>query len=330
VRYRVLGRTGLKVSEVGVGGHEYRRPLPTTLGRWGEIDLEKFMEKQPERNELIGKAVEAGINYFDATQPEEAKSLGLALKELGVRRDVYAAVMILRPFVRMAEMPDKEWRDLIIDDVEDKLKLLQSDYADILNVHMPERGYTRKHMSVALEVFEELKEKGKIGSLGASSHEPRFLAKLLRKYDCFDSVMIKYNYHLQEAREVIFPLCKALDVGVVIMKPLCWPYYGIPFMRFGPVEGEEKLPATPAQMCIRWVLRSPEVSTVVPSMNSLDELEENVAAITKEVETDETLLDRYLKVAQGPQAKEKLLKMLEDRDVDIRHFAERTLNESSG
>jgi len=326
VRYRVLGRTGLKVSELGVGGHEYRRPLPTTLGRWGEIDLEKFMKKQPERNELIGKAIEAGINFFDATQPEEAKSLGLALKELGARRDVYAAVMILRPFIRMAERPDKEWRDFIIDDVEDKLKLLQSDYADILNVHMPERGYTRKRMSAALEVFEELKETGKIGSLGASSHEPRVLAELLQKYDCFDSVMIKYNYHLQEAREVIFPLCKALNIGVVIMKPLCWPYYGIPFMRFGPVEGEE-LPSTPAQICIRWILSFPEVSTVVPSMNSLAELEENVAAITQEVEVDETLLDKYLKIAQGPQVKKKLLKMLEDPDKDIRHFAKRTLND---
>ena len=327
MRHRVLGRTRLKVSELGVGGHEYRRPLPTTLGRWGEIDLEEFMKNQPERNELIGKAIDAGINYFDATQPEEAKSLGLALKDLGARREVYAAVMILRPFIRMAEWPCKEWRDFIIDDVEDKLKLLQSDYADILNVHMPERGYTRKRISAALEVFDELKKTGKIGSLGASSHEPRFLAELLRKYDCFDSVMIKYNYNLQEAREVIFPLCKALNIGVVIMKPLCWPYYGIPFMRFGPVKGEEKLPATPAQICIRWILSSPEVSTVVPSMNSLAELEENVAAIIKEAKVDETLLDEYLKVAQGPQVKGKLLKMLEDPDMDIRHFARRTLNE---
>ncbi|MFQ6075159.1 MAG: hypothetical protein ACE5Z5_03335 [Candidatus Bathyarchaeia archaeon] len=60
-----MGRTGLKVSELGFGGHEYRRPLPTTLGRWGEIDLDEFMRKQPERNELIGKAIGAGINYFD-------------------------------------------------------------------------------------------------------------------------------------------------------------------------------------------------------------------------------------------------------------------------
>jgi aryl-alcohol dehydrogenase-like predicted oxidoreductase len=101
MKCRVLGRTGLKVSEIGFGAHEYRRPLPTTLGRWGEIDTEQFMKTQPPR------------------------------------------------------------------------------------------------------------------------------AELMRRHDCFDTVMVRYNYHLQEAREALFPLCKALDVGVVVMKPLTWPYYGI-------------------------------------------------------------------------------------------------------
>jgi len=87
MKYRVLGRTGLKVSELGFGGHEYRRPLPTTLGKWGDINLKEFKEKQPQRTPLIEKGIEQGINYFDATQPEEAKSLGIALKELRARED---------------------------------------------------------------------------------------------------------------------------------------------------------------------------------------------------------------------------------------------------
>ena len=326
VRYRILGRTGLKVSELGFGGHEYRRPLPTTLGRWGEIDMEKFLRAQPERNRLIKRAIEAGVNYFDTTHEEEAKSLGLALKELRVRDDIHLSIMILGLFNKMAESPRSQYRQIIIDDVEEKLKSLQTDYADILTLLFPERNYSRERMAAALEVFKEIKEKEKIGFLGASSHEPRFLAELMRQYDCFDMVMVRYNYHLQEPRDVIFPLAKVLEVGVVVIKPFAWPYYGIPFMRFGPVE-EEEGPYTPAQTSLRWILASPEVATVVAGVNSQAELEENLAAITKEAQIDEEVLDQYLKVAQSPQAKEKLRKMLRDPAIDIRYYAKRALSE---
>lgn len=156
-----------------------------------------------------------------------------------------------------------------------------------------------------------------------------FLAELIRKNDCFDSVMIRYNYHLQEARDVLFPLCKALGTGVAVMKPLCWPYYGIPFMRFGPVEGEEESPYTPAQLCLRWILRSSEISTVASSINTMEELEENLAALVKDDEIDEKILDSYLKAATGPEAKKKLEKMLDDPAIDIRHYTKRTLADFS-
>jgi len=329
MKYRVLGRTGLKVSEIGLGGHEYRRPLPTTLGRWGEIDIEKFMETQPKRNEIVKRAIEAGINYFDVTQIEEMKSLGLALKALGGREEIYIAAMIVSPFRKLGETPRSKWRDIIHEGLEYRLKLLQTDHVEIFNLHAPEDNYSREKFHATMEILKEMKEEGKIGWIGASSHDPRFLAELIRKYDCFDSVMVRYNYHLQEARDVLFPLCKLLDIGVVVMKPFCWPYYGIPFMRFGPVEGEEESPYTPAQLCLRWILSSPEVSTVVPSVNAMEELEENLAAVVKNDRIDEKILDLYLKAATGPEAKEKLERMLNDPAVDIRYYAERALREFS-
>jgi aryl-alcohol dehydrogenase-like predicted oxidoreductase len=326
MKYRVLGRTGLRVSELGFGGHEYRRPLPTTLGRWGEIDLREFTKKQPKRNELIEKAIALGINYFDATQPEEAKSLGIALKEAGVREDVYVALMILTPLKKIAGKPRGDWKRIIIEDVEEKLELLQSSHTDILHVHMPEIGYSRERFAETIEVLRGLKEEGSIGWIAASSHKPRFLAELIRTYDCFDSVMVRYNYQLQEAREVLFPLCKALGIGVVVMKPIVWPYYGIPFTCFGPME-KEAGPYTPVQISIRWILNSREVSTVVPGMNDHKELEENVEAIERDGDINEELLNQYLEAAQGPRAKEKLEEMINDPSVDIRHFAKRALKE---
>ncbi|MGQ9781345.1 MAG: hypothetical protein ACUVQ8_03705 [Nitrososphaeria archaeon] len=81
MKYRVLGRTGLNLSELGVGGHEYRRwlnPIHFKIER----DLKEFLETQPQRNRLIEKAINSRINFFESSLKEEAESLGLALKAL--------------------------------------------------------------------------------------------------------------------------------------------------------------------------------------------------------------------------------------------------------
>ncbi len=327
MKYRVLGRTGLKVSEVGMGGHEYRRPLPTTLGRWGELDEEAFTRTQPARNQVIQAAIAAGINFFDATQPEETKSLGQALTGLERRPEVHVAIMILTPCSKLKEAPRSAWRQTIREDIEDTLRLLQAEYADLLHLHMPERDYSPQRLTAALEAVRELQAEKRIGFIGASSHQPQFLGEVMRKYDCFDAVMIRYNYHLQEARDAIFPLAKMLEVGVIVMKPLAWPFYGLPFTRFDPGDrGDDSV--TPAQHALRWILQSPEVSTVVPGMNAIEELTENVAASTIEGKTDEGVLQRHLQTAHGPKGRAILSRLTEDPRVDTRHFAKSALTEA--
>ena len=324
MKYRVLGRTRLRVSEIGFGAHEYRRPLPTTLGEWGEIDTEQFMKSQPPRAGLIRKALDAGVNFFDTTQTEEAKSVGIVLEELGTRDKMYVAAMLIWPFRGMQESLRPRWRELILQGVEERLRLLKTDYIDVLNIHIPEDNYSPDRLETALKALEGARKHGKIRWIGASSHEPRFLAELMRKHDCFDTVMVRYNYHLQEAREALFPLCKALDVGVVVMKPLTWPYYGIPFMRFAPATAQG-MGYTPAQTSLRWVLSSPEVSTTVPGMNEEKELIENLGASALAGRIDEDVLKQSLQLALSQEGRNRLTTMFDDPAIDIRHFAKRAL-----
>lgn len=326
MKYRLLGRTGYRVSELGFGGHEYRRPLPTTLGQWGNLDPDQFQKGQAHRNHLIKRAIDAGINFFDATQPEEHQSLGLALKEANARERVYVAIMILRPFDRMRDQSIGTWQQFLYDDIKEKLALLQSNYADILNLHMPEINFSRKRLTAALEVIDSLQREGKVRKLGASSHHPRFLAEMIRKYDCFDSVMVRYNYHLQEARDVLFPLCKAYEIGIVIMKPFAWPYYGIPFTHFCP-KPIDSTTLTPAQASLRWILTAPEVSTVVPGVNSERELDENVDTFIEKDWTPQTL-EQSLQVAQSEKARSILEELVNDSAVDLQYFAKRAIREN--
>lgn len=115
MKYRILGRTKIRVSELGVGGHEYRRRLPE------KRDKEEFMRTQPERNELIRRALDAGINYFDTTFIEEVESLGLAIRKINPKREnIYVSIMSFRPFKVMAENPQSKWIEIIMGDIEKK------------------------------------------------------------------------------------------------------------------------------------------------------------------------------------------------------------------
>lgn len=318
MKYRVLGRTGLKVSEFGLGGHEYRRWLPE------ERDKDKFLKTQPHRNILVKRLIDAGVNYFDTTEYKEAESLGLALKALEKRENVYVSVMIVGLFKKMEESPPGRWRDIIFDGVQERMKALQTDRIDIFRICSLEKDYSRDRLETTLKVLEEIKDQGKIGSIGASSHELRFSAELVRKYDSFDSMMIPYNYYLQEAKDSFFFLCRAFNIGIVVMKPLAWPYYGISFTHFGSAN-PEKGDYSAAQTSLRWILLSREVASVVVGINSLDELEENLDAFTKEGKIDENILEQHLQEAKNQQGKEKLIMLLEDPSIDVRNYAKRAL-----
>jgi len=334
MRYRFLGRTGFKVSEIGLGGHEYARFLnpyhfPGKREPEQLIEEEELVSTQAPRNKLIERAIEAGVNYFDTGVVEECQSLGLALKALGRRDKVHVAAEMMTPVARLQSIPKAKWRDTIIDGVEQRLRLLNTGYIDVYNVHIPSAGYSRERFEFVIDVLKDIKKQGKIRAIGVADHQTGFVAELMRKFDCFDSVMVPYNFHRNDAKQTLFPLCKALEVGVVVMKPFCWPYYGIPFTNFVP-ENYEKGVFTPAQTALKWILKSPEVSTIVPGTNTNAELEENIGVTTKDGEVDEELLRKCLKIAQSPAGKEKLKELTKKEEVArtrayIQGYAKRAL-----
>ena len=334
MKYRVLGRTGLTVSELGLGGHEFARFLPswhfTTNRKFEEpVPAEELVATQAPRNELIETAIEAGVNYFDTGEVAEPQSLGLALDTLGRRKDVYVAAETMGPVRMLREIPKAQWRDALMDGVDERLRLLRTDHIDVFNAHEVVDGYSRDRFEFVITTLKEIQKQGKLGAIGVSGHHPRFIAELIRKYDCFDSVMIPYNYHLQEARDALFPLCKALNIGVVVMKPFNWPYYGLPFTYFSPPYVDTG-GYTPAQTSLKWILNAPEVSTIVPGTNTLAELSENLATFTQDHAVDETVLENSLTFALSAQGKERLKKMCADKEIArtrayIRSYSQRIL-----
>ena len=94
MKYRKLGKTGIEISALAMGGHEY---LPNHLSRGFNEDFEKAITPGyifpgfggPRRKEILKKAFDLGINYFDVTHDSEKEALGRNFSELGVPYEVY-------------------------------------------------------------------------------------------------------------------------------------------------------------------------------------------------------------------------------------------------
>jgi aryl-alcohol dehydrogenase-like predicted oxidoreductase len=317
--YRILGRTGFPISEVGIGGHEYARFFSKSLfpseRKFEEpIILDELLKSQFQRNIIITKALKEKINYFDTGFIEEAQSLGLALSTFNRRNEIYISALTVSPLRRMMNLPKAMWRDYIIDEIDNRVKHLKTNYIDIFNVHLPSDGYTRKRFVFFIQVLKELKKEGKIRSIGAADHiNLHTLAELIRKFNAFDSIMIPYNYYFQETKHVIFPLCKKLNIGVVVMKALSWPFYGLSFTNFNSAPKLES--SSLVQNHLNWILKSPEVSTIIVGINSVAELEENLNMFSNKLEVDERSLDEYLNVALSSEGKMKINQMIAENQL---------------
>jgi aryl-alcohol dehydrogenase-like predicted oxidoreductase len=334
MKYRRLGRTEIQVSELGLGGHEYARilnPYHFPEGRQPEeqIPLNILQQTQAPRTHLVAVAIDTGINFLDTGVIEECQSLGLALQTLGRRQDVYVAAEMVGPVRRLTGVPRHEWCDILLDSLEERLATLQTSYIDVFHVHEIMDGYVQSQFEVVIEVLKEAQQQGQIRFLGAADHHPTFLAELIRKYDCFDAVMIPYNFHRQTAARTLFPVCRAHDIGVIVMKPFCWPYYGIPIQHFAKDAGiPTSLSITASSL--NWILQSPDISTIVPGTNTLQELHENVQVCQRRDRIDNNMLDRCLEFAKGPQGRSTLHTLCQDPEIastraHIRGYAERAL-----
>ena len=189
--YRILGKTGLKVSSMGFGG------IP--IQRIDAAGTRKLMERM----------VEAGINYIDTarTYGESEVYLGEALE--GIRdKFILATKAMSRDKAAMAK------------DIDLSLERLRTNYIDLYQVHNPSLAQLDQVIGEggALEALQEAKAAGKIGHIGLTAHSIEVFAKGL-EMDWVETIMFPYNIVETHGEELI-KKCKEKNVGFIVMKPL--------------------------------------------------------------------------------------------------------------
>jgi aryl-alcohol dehydrogenase-like predicted oxidoreductase len=263
MRYRTLGRTGLRVSEVGCGG------APLGIPNYNEVWDPWAADTTRTAVEALRHAVELGYNYFD-TAPSygDGRSEELLGEALAGRRDrVYLA-------------GKTEWKGKSKDDVlrrvEGSLRRLGTDHLDVLQFHGGD--YTPEDFrwiteGGPLDAYRQLQRDGTIRFIGVTAEEPVTLRPFLET-DLFDVIQIRYNVIYQAAWHNILPLARERNVGVVLMRPLSSGIFQR-LLRAARPDIDQYLNLH--EIALNYVLSDPRVSTAIVGMRRVAEVEANNA-----------------------------------------------------
>jgi aryl-alcohol dehydrogenase-like predicted oxidoreductase len=206
MRYRRLGRTGLSVSEVGLGTVELGMDYGIADGRG---------PAKPSRDEaarVLNQALDSGINFIDTARAYGAseETIGWAL---GARRKEY----ILASKVSCRAEEGQRLRDHVARSLEQSLGALETDVIDLMQLHSASAEEIRR--GELADILQEVQAAGSIRFLGATTYGEEAARAALEdgRYDC---VQIAYNLLDREAEERILPLAQAKEIGVVVRSVL--------------------------------------------------------------------------------------------------------------
>ena len=193
MEYRVLGKTGLKVSVIGFGG----------------IPIQRVPEE--EATSIINRALDLGINFIDTARgytDSEAK-LGAALKNR--RNEVLIAT---KSMARTAEG--------ITADIEKSLQTIGVEYIDLYQLHnIKDKAALEQVLSAngALEALIRAKNEGIIKHIGITGHIPSILLEAIKTEE-IETVQFPFNAVEAEEAATLLDLAEKTNTGVIVMKPL--------------------------------------------------------------------------------------------------------------
>ncbi|MEE9603064.1 MAG: aldo/keto reductase [Thermoguttaceae bacterium] len=268
---RRLGRTGVEVTVLGLGGVVGMSRKPSS----------KFDPVQ-----MAESALDAGITYFD-TAP--AYGNGQSEKNYG------PVIARRRDEVFLATKTDQRSYDGAMRQVESSLKRLQTDHVDLIQIHNVGGGDDLDawgNPQGVLRALQKLRDQKVTRFIGITGHQrPDVLSRAITQYD-FDTILTTLNPTAKRRPfiEKLLPIATKKNMGILAMKVMGGGLgslaKGNPIKNDGVARHDEAAQqATPAEL-IRYVLGLP-ISSAIIGMGSLEQLRENVAAARSSAPLDE-------------------------------------------
>jgi len=292
MEYRQLGRSGLRVSAIGLGGN--------TFGNGAD---------EAQTGRIINHALDIGVNFIDTA---DVYSRGVSEtyvgKAVGGRRR--EALIATKVRGRMGDQPNDEGlsRKHIVDGVEDSLRRLHTDYIDLYQVHQVD---ARTPIYETLSALDDLVHQGKVRYVGCSNFAAWQICEALWAADRknltpFVSVQPRYNIFDRAIERELVPFCRQYGIGIIPYSPLAG---GLLTGKYRP--GEPPPPDTRAgrnprmqqqlneqnlakverlrnwakerdrtvgELALAWLLSRPEVSSIIAGATRPEQVEANARA----------------------------------------------------
>lgn len=294
MEYRILGKTGLKVSRIGFGAS----PLGA---EFGAID-------PSEGERAVRRAIDEGINYFDVApyygRTLAERRLGQFLK--GRRAEVVLATKVGRYDIDLFDFSAQRVKR----SVDESLERLGTDYLDLCQIHDVEYGDRKQILDETLPALFELKTSGKIRYVGITGYPVANLRQIIERSEV-DTVLSYCRYDLLDTglQEVLLPAAQARGVGVVNGSPLhmrALTDTGAPEWHPAPgrvleacaraaalCEGEG---VSLAEVAMEYALGNPSIAVTLVGMSRVRHVVANIAALTKR--HDRALLEKILRILE--------------------------------
>ena len=290
MKYRELGNTGVKVSEIGFGA----------WGIGGNVKNSRAYGPTDDKVSIraLERAFEKGVTLYD-TSPlygygHSENLIGSTFKK---HRDqiIIASKVGYRDFNGEQNFSP----NYIKKSLEESLVRLQTDYIDIFQLHDPPMSVLQKD-SYIFSILESLQDEGKIRLIGISTKSPDESILALEKYD-FKSIQVNFNLIDQRALgKGLFQKCKEKGVGFIGRTPLCFGFltgeydskqryaksdhrslwsneqveqWANAYKLFAKeIKSEDQ---TNAQIALRFCLSHSELSSTIPGLLTTEHVDEN-------------------------------------------------------
>ena len=272
MRYQQLGKSTLKVSEIG----------------FGCMSLD---ERNSDNDRMLHRAIDLGINFFDTADfyqhGRNEIAIGQALK--GKRKEIILASKVGNQWKEDGSgwdwNPKKEY---ILSSIDKSLQRLQTDYIDLYQLH---GGTMEDPIDETIDAFEILKRQGKILYYGISSIRPNVIRTYIQKSNIV-SIMMQYSLLDRRPEESCLDLAKnnyigilargSLAKGLLVNKtPETYLNYTAEEVRkaaaaIASVSGKKR---DNAQTAIRFVLHHKAITSAIVGIRTMDQLEDIVHSI---------------------------------------------------